>query len=120
MFERLASVNQCIKNVFVVCIKGFSYDSDELLKNTPDALGNGELDNPIGRFVKESSDGLIGGETLDCAQNVVLKYGERYAGNLGGDKRTAILERQPAPYRPPHNRNASGDCTLRLSCWQAT
>lgn len=85
MFERLASVNQCIKNVFVVGIKGFGYDSDELLKNTPDALGNGELDDPVGCFVKESSDGLICGETLDCAQNVVLKYGERYAGNLGSE-----------------------------------
>ena len=79
MFERLASVNQFIKNVFVVGIKGFSYNSDELLKETPDSLGNGELDNPIGCFVKESSDSLIGGETLDCAQNVVLKYSERYA-----------------------------------------
>jgi hypothetical protein len=83
MFERLASVNQCIKNVFVVGIESFGYDSDDLLKNAPDALGNGELDNPIGRFVKEPSDGLIGDETFDCAQNVVLKYGERYAGNLG-------------------------------------
>jgi hypothetical protein len=85
MFERLASVNQCIKNVFVVGIERFGYDSDEFLKNAPDALGNGKLDNPVGYFVKETFDGLICGETLYCAQNVVLKYGERYAGNLGSE-----------------------------------
>ena len=85
MFERFTPVNQCIKYPFVIGLESFSDDSDELLKNAPDALGNGKLNDTVRGFMKKPSDGLISGKALDRAQDVVLKYRYRYAGNLGGE-----------------------------------
>gem|GEM_PF-2768001 len=84
VFESFTSVNQGIHHSFIVNLERLSYDSDQILKNSPYAFCNRELHNSISGLMEKSSNGFIGFKPLDCSKNVILKYRNGDTGNLGG------------------------------------
>jgi len=84
MPECFTSVNKGIHDSFIVYLECLSYDPDQFLKDSPYSFCDRELDNSIGGFMEKSSYGFIRFKALNCSQDVVLKYRNGDAGNLGG------------------------------------
>lgn len=78
MFEGFAPVYQCIKRPLFVYLKSFSDDSDEFLKNAPDAFGYIKLDNTVRSLMKKSSNRFVYDEAFYRTQHVVSKHRNQY------------------------------------------
>src|SRR4030042_721552 len=83
MIECFTSVNKGIHYPFIVDSKCFSDDADQFLKDSPDSVGDRELDYSIRSLMEQSSNSFIGCEAFDRSKYVVLEYCNRYSSNLG-------------------------------------
>ena len=83
MLKSFTPVDEGIHDSFIVNLECLSYDHDQLLKDSLDAICYRELYNSIGGFMEKSANCFIRFKALNCSQDVVLKYRNGDAGNLG-------------------------------------
>ena len=72
MLKGFTQVDEGIHDSFIVNLECLSYDHDQLLKDSLDAICYRELYNSIGGFMEKSSYGFIRFKALNCSQDIVL------------------------------------------------
>ena len=83
MLKSFTPVNEGIHDSFIVDLELLSYNSNQFLKNSLNAISDRELNNSISDLMEKSSNGFIGFKALDCSKNVVLEHRNGDTGNLG-------------------------------------
>lgn len=76
-------IDNSIVDFFVQKSEDSRYCRDQILKNSPNLLGDGKLDCLPGYFPEETADGLVVAETSGNRKNIVLKAAQCRGSYLG-------------------------------------